>query len=374
MPDSVAAVDEALHPHPVVRGAAEARVGGRVDDPERRRRRVLGRVGRVRVELVALPHERVDERLERRSSAAAPRSWRRSWAARRRPCAPRAGRASRTPAAPSRRPGSAPPSARARSATGSRYAAEQLHGHHRHLHRVVEDRAAEVERQRDLAVRQRVDVLGRRHLEVVGARRRRARTPPCRGTPARPCRPAPTGSCASSTPSARARRRAPRAARAWRRRSGAWPGRSAAGRRARSRARRRPSVSFDAQGEAQRRCRRVRDGLGAEHLEPRGERHAPTAGRARCASRYSETAAGDAGAARDPLPRGLHDADQPVGRVDRHDHLLRLVAEAVDDQRLGVGLELELRVGLAQRSPTRPGRARTPSRRRGSGRARSRCP
>ena len=55
----------ALHPHPVVRDGALARVLRRVDDPERRRRRVLGRLRRVGIELVALPHERVDERLER---------------------------------------------------------------------------------------------------------------------------------------------------------------------------------------------------------------------------------------------------------------------------------------------------------------------
>src|ERR671914_28334 len=46
-----------------------------------------------------------------------------------------------------------------------------------------------------------------------------------------------------------------------------------------------------------------------------------------------------AGAAGDPLPARLDDPDEAVAVVDRGDRVLRRVGEAVDDQRLAVGLE-----------------------------------
>ena len=75
-------------------------------------------------------------------------------------------------------------------------------------------------------------------------------------------------------------------------------------------------------------------------VDRRAQRPPPAASARRLLESTPPRRRRDAGAARDPLPGGLHDADQPVGGVDRDDHVLRRVGEAVDDQRLGVGLEL----------------------------------
>ena len=277
-------------------------------------------------------------------------------AARRRPCARRAGRASRTPAAPSRRPGSRRPSARATSRTGSLQRGRAAPRHHRDLHRspcrIV---PLKWNVSGDLAVRQRVDVLGRRHLEVVRARRRRAGTRPRRGTRAPPCRPAPTGSCASSPPSARARRTARRAARAWRRRSCACAGSICSCARERDRV------------HVARRTARRPAARSAASAPPRAATgSAPStsnAGRDASSAAPPAARAGPRGTARTasatpappeiPSQRGLHDADQPVGGVDRRDHVLRrrrpsrLTISASES-----GSSSQLRVGRARRSPT----------------------
>ena len=101
-----------------------------------------------------------------------------------------------------------------------------------------------------------------------------------------------------------------------------------------------------AQRELQRRRRGVRDGLGAEHLED-GVRHAHrSAGEVPRDRLLGRPPAGDA------LPARLHHADELVGAVDRHDRVLRRVGHAVDDERLGVGLEgLQHRVLGAQPLP-----------------------
>ena len=85
---------DALQLHPLVRVRAAGGVGGRVHDPERRRRRVLRRARRVGVELVALPEQGVDELVEVAHRRAALRSRCRSCGDRPRPCARRARRAS----------------------------------------------------------------------------------------------------------------------------------------------------------------------------------------------------------------------------------------------------------------------------------------
>ena len=55
------ALDDALQLEVVVGAVERARVRGRVDDPERRRRGVLGRARRVRIERVALVEQRLDQ-------------------------------------------------------------------------------------------------------------------------------------------------------------------------------------------------------------------------------------------------------------------------------------------------------------------------
>ncbi len=62
--DGAIAVDDELHLHAVEGVRLRLRVVVRIDDPERRRRRVLRRAGRVRVQGVALEQQRVDEPLE----------------------------------------------------------------------------------------------------------------------------------------------------------------------------------------------------------------------------------------------------------------------------------------------------------------------
>ena len=59
-----AGIGHALEPGMVERPGALRRVGRRVHDPERRRGRVLGRPGRVRVQRVALVEQRCDELLK----------------------------------------------------------------------------------------------------------------------------------------------------------------------------------------------------------------------------------------------------------------------------------------------------------------------
>jgi hypothetical protein len=59
--DLALALDDALELQMVMRALERTCVRGRVDDPERRRGRVLGRARRVRVERVALVEQRVDE-------------------------------------------------------------------------------------------------------------------------------------------------------------------------------------------------------------------------------------------------------------------------------------------------------------------------
>ena len=79
----------------------------------------------------------------------------------------------------------------------------------------------------------------------------------------------------------------------------------------------------------------------------------------------------DRRAAGDALPALLDQPDEPVALVDRHDRVAARVAEAVDDQRLRVGLEaLEHRVARDERVPGGRASARTRSRRPGSGTAR----
>ncbi len=62
----VVAAHERLH----LQVVEAVRVAGRVDDPERRRRRVLAGAGRVRVERVALEEQRVDELVDHRVAPA----------------------------------------------------------------------------------------------------------------------------------------------------------------------------------------------------------------------------------------------------------------------------------------------------------------
>ena len=186
-----------------------ARIRGRVDDPERRRRRVLRRARRVRVERVALVQQRVHERVKHR---AAPPRRRRTTAARRRlallqPVQRRGLQPHPAAAGVVERHHPLPVLDRELVARGA------APRDHRDLHVALlgeQDRPREVERQRDLAVGQRVEVLGRRQLEVVGARhgQREVGRALERAAPAR--RPASTGTSASSTPSARAARTARR--------------------------------------------------------------------------------------------------------------------------------------------------------------------
>ena len=155
-----------LHPRAVERVRAAGRVRGRVDDPERRRRRVLGRARRVRVQRVALVQQRVDELLQSltSSSRAAPGSWRRTCAGPRSALRARE-RVERLGAAAgsSRRRGSARPSRAATPSTGMRHRAVQLHGTCTTCSRsslaAVEHHPVEVEGQRHVAVGQRVEVL-----------------------------------------------------------------------------------------------------------------------------------------------------------------------------------------------------------------------
>ena len=278
-----AAVDEALHPHPVVRDGALARVLRRVDDPERRRRRVLGRLGRVGIELVALPHERVDERLERGH----PQQLRDRGVVAGQPVG---GLARGEPV--ERRGLQAHPAAA--RVVGRHQRAPRLHRqlaggraaprHHRDLHLAVQDRAAEVEGERHLAVGQRVDVLGRRHLEVVGAgdvERELGRAAERRHDRA------------DLRPQERARRRRPALGGAEELDEPLARGVVVAAlgrldlqlRRERDRVHGRAGGLGDPQREAQRRRRRVRHRTRGRDLERRRERHAPTAGRARRSSR-----------------------------------------------------------------------------------------
>ena len=94
------------------------RVGRRVDDPERGRRRVLGRARRVGVQGVALVEQRAQELLERGIHVSPPpagrRRRRRRTAARARRAGARARRWCRRAGAPRRRWGSSAPSSRAR--------------------------------------------------------------------------------------------------------------------------------------------------------------------------------------------------------------------------------------------------------------------
>ena len=65
----LAGLEHELHPRAVERVRRAGRVDRRVDDPERRRRRVLGRARRVRVERVALVEQRGEQALDAHSSS-----------------------------------------------------------------------------------------------------------------------------------------------------------------------------------------------------------------------------------------------------------------------------------------------------------------
>ena len=186
VPDSVGAggpgsIGDALEPGVVERAGAFGRVGRRVDDPERRRGRVLGRAGRVRVQRVALVQQRVDELVDAAVSHRAPRESR-----------------SETQASSVASPRSSfarwsASSVWERSATQAVFGVVVLDRlpPHRHRHPEVDrlrprdqhhlqaavlagvvDHAVEVQRERRLAVGERVQVLGRGDLEVVVARDR----------------------------------------------------------------------------------------------------------------------------------------------------------------------------------------------------------
>ena len=115
----------------------------------------------------------------------------------------------------------------------------------------------------------------------------------------------------------------------------------------------RPSGSVDVQVEADRRRGRVRDGLRVEHGERGLERRCGLDAHARQPREELGDRPLDAAAAGDPLPARLDHADEPVALVDRDDRVAVRRARAVDDQRLGVGLELEPRVRRLQRGPRR---------------------
>ena len=108
---------DALHAQLVERARRLLRVGGRVDDPERRGRRVLRRVRRVGVEGVALEQQRAQELLERAvhlspPPAARPRTRRRTAGPRGAPARERVDRVV-VQAHPALRWGSSAPSSRA---------------------------------------------------------------------------------------------------------------------------------------------------------------------------------------------------------------------------------------------------------------------
>ncbi len=71
---SLGGLDDPLHLDAVEGRRAARGVHGRVDDPERRRRRVLRRTGRVGIEGVALHQQRLDELVEVRGHPASPSS------------------------------------------------------------------------------------------------------------------------------------------------------------------------------------------------------------------------------------------------------------------------------------------------------------
>ena len=113
----------------------------------------------------------------------------------------------------------------------------------------------------------------------------------------------------------------------------------------------RPSGSVDVQVEAQRRRGRVRHGLRVEDGEAGLERRGGLDAHARSPAKNSAIAPVDALAAGDALPARLDHADEPIGLVGGHDRVPVGRPGAVDDQRLRVGLELEVRVRGPQRVP-----------------------
>ena len=244
-----------LRPGPRTRAAGGRRsprcalgVGRRVDDPERRRRRVLGRARRVGVERVALVEKRVDQVLERRVHADQPRLSTRSASTARRAARERAASKVGSPRsvrrAASRCDGLAverDPAAervvrqsiiRRQTSTGIRIAAEQSHG-------IWSAAAAGRRRPRR---RGAVEVEAQRRVAALAGRRstspRRPRGRRCRGrSSSNSVLPVKAGHQRvhlrpaevlwSSRPSARARRRArPGSLARPRRRSGASTARS----------------------------------------------------------------------------------------------------------------------------------------------------
>ena len=167
----LAGLEHELHPRAVERVRRAGRVDRRVDDPERRRRRVLGRARRVRVQRVALVEQRGEQALDAHSSSRTVSSnvWQ-----------PALGLAPRQrlerlvpqpdPAAAGVVGGDRAPPDLDRHPPARRAAPRHEHDLQPVVGAAVEHRAVEVEAERHVAVVERVEVLGRGHLEVVRAR------------------------------------------------------------------------------------------------------------------------------------------------------------------------------------------------------------